>query len=102
MRVAVGKFRSVIFAMYSGEMFKIQDMRRAMITAMMAGVLAAGSAACAQNTRQTEPVPGKDGNKYVPYEERTGNESIVYFTRDLSPECIPASRTALTLSRAPG
>ena len=54
-----------------------------MITAMMAGVLAAGSAASAQNVRQTEPVPGKDGNKYVPYEERTGNESIVYFTRDL-------------------
>ena len=26
-----------------------------------------------------------DGRKYVPYEERTGNESIVYFTRDLSP-----------------
>ena len=57
-----------------------------MITAMMTGVLAAGSAACAQDARQTEPVPGKDGNKYVPYEERTGNESIVYFTRDLSPE----------------
>ncbi len=32
--------------------------------------------------------PGKDGNKYVPYEERTGNESIVYFTRDLSAEGI--------------
>ena len=57
-----------------------------MITAMMAGVLAAGSEACAQNAQQTEPVPGKDGNKYVPNEERTGNESIVYFTRDLSPE----------------
>ena len=28
----------------------------------------------------------KDGSKYVPYNERTGNESIVYFTRDLSPE----------------
>ena len=27
-----------------------------------------------------------DGRKYVPYNERTGNESIVYFTRDLSPE----------------
>ena len=27
-----------------------------------------------------------DGNRYVPYSERTGNESIVYFTRDLSPE----------------
>ena len=25
-------------------------------------------------------------NKYIPYAERTGNESIVYFTRDLSPE----------------
>ena len=28
----------------------------------------------------------KDGPRYVPYNERTGNESIVYFTRDLSPE----------------
>ena len=26
-----------------------------------------------------------DGSKYIPVEERTGNESIVYFTRDLSP-----------------
>ena len=31
-------------------------------------------------------VPGKNGNRYVPYEERVGNESIVYFTRELSPE----------------
>ena len=31
-------------------------------------------------------VPGTDGNKYIPMEERTGNQSIVYFTRDLSPE----------------
>ena len=35
---------------------------------------------------QSNPTPGKDGNKYVPYEERTGNESIVYFTRSLSKE----------------
>lgn len=27
-----------------------------------------------------------DGSRYVPYDERKGNESIVYFTRDLSPE----------------
>ena len=27
----------------------------------------------------------KDGSRYIPVEERTGNESIVYFTRDLSP-----------------
>lgn len=31
------------------------------------------------------PVPGTDGDVYVPVEQRTGNESIVYFTRDLSP-----------------
>ena len=31
-------------------------------------------------------LPGKDGDKYIPYEKRSGNESIVYFTRDLSAE----------------
>ena len=30
-------------------------------------------------------IAGIGGEKYLPYEERTGNESIVYFTRDLSP-----------------
>ncbi len=29
---------------------------------------------------------GKPGNIYIPYEERTGEESVVYFTRDLSAE----------------
>ena len=32
------------------------------------------------------PQPGKDGDKYVPMSERTGAESVVFFTRDLSPE----------------
>ena len=49
---------------------------------MIAALSAIGTAAMAQSA----PQPGKDGNKYVPYEERTGNESIVYFTRNLSPE----------------
>ena len=31
-------------------------------------------------------VPGTGGDHYVPYEERTVKESIVYFTRDLSAE----------------
>ena len=31
-------------------------------------------------------VPGEGGERYVPYAERKGNESIVYFTRDLSAE----------------
>ena len=29
-------------------------------------------------------LPGSDGNKYIPFEKRTGETSIVYFTRDLS------------------
>ena len=35
---------------------------------------------------ETEKTPGCGGEHYVPYGERTGNESIVYFTRDLSAE----------------
>lgn len=31
-------------------------------------------------------VPGTGGDVYVPYDKRSGNESIVYFTRDLSAE----------------
>jgi len=33
----------------------------------------------------TEVKAAKDGNVYVPFEDRKGNESIVYFTRDISP-----------------
>lgn len=31
-------------------------------------------------------MPGTGGDKPVPYESRTGEEAVVYFTRDLSPE----------------
>lgn len=31
-------------------------------------------------------IPGGGGDRLVPYEERTGKESKVYFTRDLSPD----------------
>ena len=31
-----------------------------------------------------KPIPGTNGNHYIPYNERSGKESIVYFTRDLS------------------
>jgi len=30
------------------------------------------------------PVPGTDGNRYIPFEQRTGSSSVVFFTRDLS------------------
>ena len=32
------------------------------------------------------PIPGKDGNRYVPFAARTGERSVVFFTRDLSEE----------------
>lgn len=35
---------------------------------------------------QKSAVPGINGECYVPYEKRKGNESIVYFTRNLSAE----------------
>lgn len=38
------------------------------------------------NPQEKNLIPGTDGNKYVPYEQRTGNESVVYFTRKLSAE----------------
>ena len=33
-----------------------------------------------------KPVPGTGGDYYIPYEERSGAQSVVYFTRDLSAE----------------
>ena len=75
-----------------------------------------------------KPVPGTGGDHYIPYSERSGAESVVYFTRDLSAEgllkifkrisanltgktaiklhrqlsCIPANRMVLTSFRAHG
>ena len=40
----------------------------------------------ATKNQARKPRPGKNGDRYVPYNKRKGNESIVYFTRDLSPE----------------
>lgn len=50
---------------------------------MMASMLAMGSAAMAQT-----PSAAADGRRYIPYGERTGNESVVYFTRHLDPESL--------------
>ena len=35
---------------------------------------------------EKQVIPGTDGDKYVPYESRDGQESVVYFTSDLSAE----------------
>lgn len=34
----------------------------------------------------SKPTPANNGDTYIPFEQRIGSESIVYFTRDLSPE----------------
>ena len=34
----------------------------------------------------SKPIPGTDGDNYVPYDQRSSQESAVYFTRDLSAE----------------
>ena len=33
---------------------------------------------------KTNARPGQGGERYVPWEERTGAQSVVYFTRELS------------------
>lgn len=52
------------------------------ITSIIATALLFATVAMAQSGTVAEA----QGNKYVPYPERTGNESIVYFTRNLSAE----------------
>ncbi len=49
------------------------------ISTLMLLVIAMGAM-----TAQNKVTAGVDGNKYVAYAERLGNESVVYFTRDLS------------------
>ncbi len=60
-----------------------------MKTLMKLALMASLAMACGcgvKNKNASTPVPGTDGNKYVPYDQRTGEESVVYFTRDLSAE----------------
>ena len=33
-----------------------------------------------------KPTPGTNGKQYIPYQDRSGPEAVVYFTKDLSPE----------------
>ena len=63
-------------------------MKRKLII-LMTAIMAIGTTCFAQTAAtgdRTAPTPGTDGGRYVPYEERTGNESSVYFTRKLGPE----------------
>ena len=55
-----------------------------MLCAAVAAGCGGGGAKEAEKTEPKAPVAGTGGEKYVPHEERTGEESVVYFTRDLS------------------
>ncbi len=37
-------------------------------------------------SKKNTAVPGTDGNRYIRYEDRTGDSSVVFFSRDLSEE----------------
>ena len=53
---------------------------------VLALLVAAGAVIYAAIRTPKTPVAGKNGDKFIPMEKRTGAESIVYFTRDLSAE----------------
>ena len=55
-----------------------------MKTIFLTALLSFTLAGCAE--AQNNVAADADGSKYVPYEQRTGNESVVYFTRKLSAE----------------
>lgn len=72
---------------FAGKQHKIMTSKyfTRQLAAVVTGCLTIAGICQAQDGTE-KPVPGKDGGKYVPYEERTGNESIVYFTRNLDAE----------------
>ena len=55
---------------------------------LIGALMASCSTQSQQNDKEMKekPTAGIDGNKYVPYDQRTGDEAIVYFTRNLSAE----------------
>ena len=62
---------------------------RLLFTALLIGTLMASCSTQSQENKdnmEQKPVAGTDGNKYVPYDQRIGDEAVVYFTRNLSAE----------------
>ena len=55
----------------------------ALVVATLPGCSMAADKSVEEQTAQV-PTTGKSGEIYVPYNERQGKESVVYFTRDLS------------------
>jgi len=56
----------------------------ATVGAASAGVLPGQASAAESAMKGTKPMAGTGGDKYFPYDQREGAESVVWFTRDLS------------------
>ena len=73
----------------------IQNMKtfikRLTLLALCGGMVANCGFKKSNGMAEEKPVPGTDGDKYVPYEKRTGEEAVVYFTRSLSAEGLIAA-----------
>ena len=62
---------------------------RLLLTALLIGIMMTGCSTQSPNNddkMNEKPTAGTDGNKYLPYDQRTGDEAVVYFTRNLSAE----------------
>ena len=56
----------------------------AVLAAVPAGAVLTHKGGVSAGTAKASPVPGSGGDHYIPMAERTGDRSVVYFTRDLS------------------
>lgn len=72
-------------AMNRREFIKLAGAAAAAAVIIPAGLKGSGSKGGDTMTAEAKPVPGKGGDHYIPYNERSGKESVVFFTRDLSP-----------------
>ena len=66
--------------------------RRAFMLGLCGGMMASCSSKKAEpNENENNPANNTDGRRYVNYDERTGDEAVVYFTRNLSAEGLIAA-----------
>ena len=64
--------------------------RRAFLLGLCGGMMAGCNSKKAE-PNGSDPASNTDGRKYVNYDERTGDEAVVYFTRNLSAEGLIAA-----------
>ncbi len=94
MRVMILRIRIFIVPLWEESLHHIFNPKaimniRNLFMVLLIGMLMASCSTQSQENKdnmEQKPVAGTDGNKYVPYDQRTGDEAVVYFTRNLSAE----------------